>query len=77
MRQAMALMRHGDARLTMQVYADQGLLDVGQEVGKLPWIAGKSGSSAGSGTDTAASSTRKGPRLVDVTPYPASAEERT
>ncbi len=58
LRQAMALMRHSDSRLTTQVYTDQGLLDTTQEVGKLPWVARKAGTAAGevtdTGTDTAA-----------------------
>ena len=52
LRQAMALMRHPDARLTTQVYTDQGMLDVGSEVGKLPWVGRKAGDSAGESTDT-------------------------
>jgi integrase len=58
LRQAMALMRHSDARLTTQVYTDQGMLDVGMEVGKLPWVGRKTedpgGKSTDTGTDTAA-----------------------
>lgn len=52
LRQAMALMRHSDARLTTQVYTDQGMLDVGSEVGKLPWVGRKAEPAAGESTDT-------------------------
>lgn len=57
LRQAMALMRHSDARLTTQVYTDQGMLDVGSEVGKLPWVGRKAGPAAGASTDTGTDTT--------------------
>jgi hypothetical protein len=57
LRQAMALMRHSDARLTTQVYTDQGMLDVGSEVGKLPWVGRKAGGLAGASTDTGTDTT--------------------
>jgi hypothetical protein len=37
LREAMELMRHGDARLTMSIYADASLFALCPAVEKLPW----------------------------------------
>ena len=37
MREAMELMRHNDARLTMSIYADSSLFALRPAVEKLPW----------------------------------------
>jgi integrase len=52
MAQAMTLMRHRDARLTMRVYNDASLLDTASSVAGLPWVAAPAGEATDTGTDT-------------------------